>query len=173
MGRLVQMGRLVRMGDVFKEATALKWCLSQLLSSWRLRFGGLDMAACSRSRLLCQRLVHDSAGLAAYRRSKTEDRRQKIKKKDSEGVLTMAGLHSICSWSTDLSTSPRHTASEEAFSKWVLLQGQVIPPSDHRNKVLVPGFTRASSGAMWTFETIICGHKLRVFRSENLATNTL
>lgn len=37
----------------------------------------------SRSRLLCQRLVHDSAGLAAYRRSKTEDRRQKIEDRRS------------------------------------------------------------------------------------------
>ena len=52
---------------------------------------------------------------------------------------------------TDFYTSVRCSASEEAFSKTVLLQGQVIPPSGHRNKVLVPGFTRVSSGAMWTF----------------------
>lgn len=85
----------------------------------------------------------------------------------------MAGLHSICSGSTDLSTSPRYTASEEAFSKWVLLQGQVIPPSDHRNKVLVLGFTRLVRVQCGLSGPAICGHKSLVFGSENQATNTL
>jgi hypothetical protein len=41
----------------------------------------------------------------------------------------LAGLHSNCSESTDLSTSPRYTASEEAFNNSVLVQGRVVPPS--------------------------------------------
>ena len=51
--------------------------------SVRRRLGALDGTVCSRSRLLCRRLVHDSAGLAACRRSKTEDQRKKIEDRSS------------------------------------------------------------------------------------------
>ena len=45
-------------------------------------------------------------------------------KESSDGLLAFESFVS-----TDLSTSPRYTASEEAFNNSVLVQGRVVPPS--------------------------------------------
>ena len=45
-------------------------------------------------------------------------------KESSDGLLAFESFVG-----TDLSTSPRYTASEEAFNNSVLVQGRVVPPS--------------------------------------------